>query len=257
MAGFRKHRSTGIVLETGQTLRADVQLEIGSVTDSVHVTAEVAALNTENGAIKGDVIVQQEINDLPLDGRDFTDLAFLVPGVMPDAQGGPGSFASINGARAGLHELLRGRLQRPQCRAAPQPRCGRISTPCRSSRWKSPATPPSIGRMAGGVLNMVMRSGTNQLHGDVFEYIRNDVIDARGFFDADKNPLHRNQFGAMSADRSCIPKLYNGHDRTFFMFSWESYRQHRGRPHHPRAVAAGTAGRSSRNRSALTSKAVP
>jgi hypothetical protein len=56
-------------------------------------------LNTESGAIKGDVIVQQEINELPLDGRDFTDLAFLVPGVMPNAQGGQGSFASINGAR--------------------------------------------------------------------------------------------------------------------------------------------------------------
>ena len=90
MAGFRTYQQTGIVLEIEQILRTDIQLALGNVSESVHVTAEVAVLNTENGAIKGDVIVQQEINDLPLDGRDFTDLAFLVPGVMPGAAGRPG-----------------------------------------------------------------------------------------------------------------------------------------------------------------------
>ena len=79
MQGFSGYRQTEIVLQVEQVLRANIQLTVGSVNESVNVTANAAPLNTESGAIKGDVIVQQEINDLPLDGRDFTDLAFMVP----------------------------------------------------------------------------------------------------------------------------------------------------------------------------------
>src|SRR5207245_3882667 len=96
--GFHTFRETGIVLQVGQTLRSDIRLSIGSVSDTVSVSATVAPLNTENGAIKGDVIVQAEIQDIPLNGRDFTELALLVPGVAP--RPGGGSFASINGARS-------------------------------------------------------------------------------------------------------------------------------------------------------------
>jgi hypothetical protein len=98
-SGFRTYRETGIVLEVGQVLRSDVRLAVGSISDSVNVSAEIAPLNTENGAVKGDVIIQAEIQDIPLNGRDFTDLAFLVPGVAPNAQGGAGSGMAINGAR--------------------------------------------------------------------------------------------------------------------------------------------------------------
>ena len=97
--GFQRYRATGIVLEIGQTVRSSIQLTVGSLSESVQVTAQVATLNTENGAVKGDVIVQQEIMNLPLEGRDFTDLAFLAPGVLPTAEGATGSSASINGAR--------------------------------------------------------------------------------------------------------------------------------------------------------------
>ena len=98
--GFHAYQQTGIVLETGQTLRTDIKLEIGSVSETVSVKAEIAPLNTENGAVKGEVVVYAEIQDMPLNGRDFTELAMLVPGVVPKAQGGGGSFASVNGARA-------------------------------------------------------------------------------------------------------------------------------------------------------------
>src|SRR5215467_11892311 len=81
--GFHTYRETGIVLETGQTLRGDIKLEVGSVTETISVKAEVAPLNTENGMIKGEVIVYAEIQDMPLNGRDFTELAMLVPGVVP------------------------------------------------------------------------------------------------------------------------------------------------------------------------------
>src|SRR5690349_2183250 len=94
--GFSTYRATKIALESGQTLRHDIVLQLGSVSETINVQAEIAVLNTENGAINGDVIVQQEIQDVPLNGRDFTDLAFLVPGVLPNAQGGAGSGMAIN-----------------------------------------------------------------------------------------------------------------------------------------------------------------
>ena len=224
LAGFKTYQESNITLETDQILRTDIQLVLGNVSESIHVTAEVAILNTENGAIKGDVIVQQEINDLPLDGRDFTDLAFLVPGVMPNAQGGQGSFASINGARAdSTNFYVDGFNDRNARGAAAQVRPNMDAM--QEFKMEVSGYSAEVGRMAGGVLSMVMKSGTNQYHGDVFEYIRNDIIDARGFFDPTKNPLHRNQYGAMLAGPIRLPKLYNGHDKTFFMFSWESYKQ--------------------------------
>src|SRR5262249_6749635 len=78
--GLRSYHRTGMVLKVGEELRSDVTLTLGSVNESVNVTAEAPALNTENGAIKGQVIVQVEIQDMPLNGRDFTELALLVPG---------------------------------------------------------------------------------------------------------------------------------------------------------------------------------
>ena len=99
-AGFRKSVQRGIVLQIGQVLRVDMKLELGVVSESVSVDASIVAINTENGTIKGDVIVQEEIQELPLAGRDFTDLAFFTPGVVPKAEGGQGSGLNINGARA-------------------------------------------------------------------------------------------------------------------------------------------------------------
>ena len=84
------------------------------------------------------------------------------------------------------------------------------------------------GNVVGGIMNMMLKSGTNNFHGTVFEYIRNDDVDARGFFDPYRLPLHRNQFGATVPGRLTIPKLYNGHNRTFFLLSWESYRDTEG-----------------------------
>ncbi|MBI4905568.1 MAG: TonB-dependent receptor [Acidobacteria bacterium] len=222
--GFRTYQKTAIVLEIGQTYRNDIQLEIGNVTESVSVTADIAPLNTESGTVKGDVIVQAEINDLPLDGRDFTDLAFLVPGVMPNAQGGQGSFASINGARAdSTNFYVDGFNNRNPRGAAAQVRPNMSAM--QEFKMETSGYSAEIGRMAGGVINMVLRSGTNQYHGDIFYYVRNNIIDARGFFDQQKQKLNRHQFGATLHGPIQIPKLYNGRNRTFFMFSWESYRQ--------------------------------
>ena len=97
-AGFHTYKHTEFELEVAQVQRIDIKLEIGAASESVTVTDIPAALNTESGA-RGDVTTNLEIAEIPLDGRNFADLAYLTGGVIPKGDGGDGAFA-VNGARA-------------------------------------------------------------------------------------------------------------------------------------------------------------
>jgi Outer membrane receptor proteins, mostly Fe transport len=221
--GFRSFHETGIELQVGQELRSDVKLNVGAVSESVNVTAQVAPLNSENGAIKGDVIVQQEIQDVPLNGRDFTELALLVPGVVANAPGGAGSAFAINGARGdNTGYYVDGFNDRNVRGAAAQLRPNIDAL--QEFKMEVGGYSAEYGKMAGGIMNMVLRSGTNQYHGSLFEYFRNDFFDAKAYFDTTDLGLHQNQWGGTILGPLNIPKVYKGRDRTFFMFSWESYR---------------------------------
>ncbi len=215
--GFRTFVQRAIVLQTGQTLRTDVKLELGSLTESVTVDAQVITLNTENGTIKGDVIVMEEIQELPLAGRDFTDLAFFVPGVVPKATGGQGSFANINGARASNTNFYVDGFDNRNARGAAAQVRPNIDA-LQEFKMEVSGYSAEYGRMAGGILNMSLRTGTNEVHGNLNYFLRNDILDARGFFEADKNTLRRNQFAATAAG----PIAKN---KTFFLLSFEGLRQ--------------------------------
>jgi len=112
--GFQTYHETGITLQVGQELRANLKLSIGSVNTTVEVSGavvDIAPLNTENGMIKGVVVTHAEIDEMPLNGRDFTELALYVPGVVPTSAGGSGSFANINGVRSDATNFLGGRYR--------------------------------------------------------------------------------------------------------------------------------------------------
>jgi hypothetical protein len=224
-AGFQTWRETALELQVNQTARLELQLKVGSVSEAVEVTAHVPLLNTENSA-KGDVIVTEEIREMPLDGRNFQDLALLVPGVLPNAQGDFGSFP-VNGARSdNMNYLIDGiSARRPEFgQTEVSPNLDAIQ----EFKMETAGYSAENGRLGGGVMSVVLKGGSNQLHGSTFEFLRNDKLDARNFFAANKNELRRNQFGAMLSGPVWLPRLYNGHDRTFFMFSWESYRNAAG-----------------------------
>jgi len=214
--GFRRFVQHGIVLQVGQVLRSDVRLEVGAVSESVTVDAALVAINTENGAIKGDVIVQQEIQELPLAGRDFTDLAFFTPGVVPKAEGGQGSELNVNGARASNTNFYVDGFDNRNARGAAAQTRPNIDA-LQEFKMEASGYSAEYGRMAGGVLHMVLRSGTNQFHGNLNYYIRNDIFDSRGFFEAGKTVLRQHQFAATIAG----PIVRN---RTFFMVSYEGLR---------------------------------
>jgi hypothetical protein len=220
--GFEAYRETDIVLETGQTRRIDITMTVGSVHETVKVTADAAVINTEDGKVKGEVLVSQEIQDMPLNGRDFTELSLTVPGVVANAQGGAGQFASINGARAdSMNYMIDGFNDRNARADAPQLRPNIDAL--QEFKMETSGYSAEYGRTAGGILNMTLRSGANSYHGALFEYFRNDFFDARNFFSPNKLDLHQNQFGGMIAGPLNFPH-YKGRDRTFFMVSEESYR---------------------------------
>lgn len=222
-AGFHTVRETNLELQIDQVARLEFRLELGAVSEAIEVKANVPLLNTES-AVKGEVMVTEEIVEMPLNGRDFADLAFLTPGVQPRAQGGQGSAFNINGARAdNTNFIIDGFNDQNPRGAAAQARPNLDAL--QEFKMQTTGYSAEYGRLAGGVMNMVLKSGGNQLHGVLFEFLRNDIFDARNFFDAQKSTLRRNQFGGTAGGPVWIPKLYNGRDRTFFLFSWESYRQ--------------------------------
>jgi hypothetical protein len=220
--GFRVHQRSEFTLAVDQILRLDIQLEVGAATESVTVTDTPPALNTESGA-RGDVTTNEELSELPLSGRNFSDLAYLTGGVVPKNEDADGAYA-INGARADNVGFLVDGMNNTQRRNT-----GAMVSPplegVREFKMITSGFSAEYGRYAGGVLSVVTKSGTNRLRGTLYEFIRNDLADARGFFELEKSKLRRNQFGATLSGPVLIPKLYHGRDRTFFLFSWESLRQ--------------------------------
>ena len=160
---------------------------------------------------------------MPLNGRDFNDLAFMVPGVQTAEEGGKGSPYVVNGARADASNVTVDGFNNQNPRDA-----GAQARPPLESlqefKLQTSGYSAEYGRLAGGVVTMALKSGGNRFHGSIFEYLRNDLFDARNFFDAGKSKLRRNQFGASVSGPVVLPKLYDGHDKTFFLVSWESFR---------------------------------
>jgi outer membrane receptor protein involved in Fe transport len=223
-AGFRSVRQTDIVLEMDQVARMGFKLEVSAASQTIEVIEAGAPLvNTDNGT-KGQVMTANEIVEMPLNGRNITDLGTLAAGITPNNTSLQGSPFAINGARpdntnfiidgfSSRESLFGGVLTSPNLDAMQE------------FKMQTNSFSAEYGRMAGGVMNMVLKSGTNQYHGTVFEFLRNDATDARNFFDVKKSELRQNQFGALISGPVDIPKIYHGRDRTFFLFSWESLRE--------------------------------
>ncbi len=221
-AGFRTYRLENFALAVGQTLRVDIRLEVGAATETVNITDTPTALNTETGT-RGEVTTAAEIAELPLDGRNFSDLALLTGGVIPRGDGGDGSFA-VNGGRGDNTGFLLDGMNNTQRRNT-----GVVINPPIESiqefKMLTSGFSAEYGRYAGGMLTAVTKSGTNRFRGSLYEFLRNDIFDARGYFDPERLKLRRNQFGATLTGPVRLPKLYDGRNRTFFLFAWDSLRQ--------------------------------
>ena len=216
--GFNTYRHSEFTLSVDQVLRLNVALAVGSATETITVNDTPPALNTESGA-RGEVTTNKEISQMPLDGRNFADLAYLTGGVIPKGDGGDGAYA-VNGARADNFGFVIDGVENTQKRNT-----GAMISPSIESvqefKLITSGFSAEYGKYAGGVLSVISKSGTNRFRGTAYEFMRNDVFDARGYFDVNKSKLRRNQFGVTVGGPIFIPKLYDGRNRTFFMFTWD------------------------------------
>ncbi|HEX4022077.1 MAG TPA: TonB-dependent receptor [Acidobacteriaceae bacterium] len=231
--GFSKDQSPEFELSVNQTATINFSLQIGSVNSTVRVSAGAVQIETSTAEL-GTVIGSTEVNALPLNGRNFTELLLLSPGISPvnatenSGFGGIGNpigtvvLPSVNGQnnRSNMF-LLDGVNDYGSIRDtyAVQPTLDDIE----EFKVQSHNDEAQFGQVLGGIVNVVTKSGTNQFHGDAWEFLRNDALDAANYFNPVKTPLKQNQFGGGVGGPVILPH-YNGHDKTFFYASYEGFR---------------------------------
>jgi hypothetical protein len=232
-AGFKRSVRSDITLNVQDRLRVDAALEVGAVTDTVEVAAAAPMLETDTSYL-GEVVDSQRIVDLPLNGRIFTRLAVLTAGTTPTVHGArdenSGGFSS-NGVRPYQNNyLLDGVDNNSLSEDLVSQQSFVIGPPpdaIAEFKVQTNSMSAEFGRSGGAVLNVTIKSGTNQLHGTVYEFLRNSALDAKNFFDSPTNPIppfKQNQFGFSTGAPIWIPKVYNGKNRTFFFFDYQGTR---------------------------------
>jgi hypothetical protein len=232
MPGFSKAVVSGIVLEVAQDARANLQLKPGAISETVEISASAVALDTDSSAVS-QIVTPQQMSDLPLDGRNFTDLLFVGAGAVQTVgeQGqmrqSEGDAISINGGRPESNNYTLDGLTNTDT-ALNTPAIILSQDAIQEFKVQSETYSAEYGFSANQV-NIVSKSGSNQLHGSVFEFDRNDDFDAIPHQTITNNSttnteLRQNQFGYVLGGPAVIPKLYNGHDKTFWLANYEGWR---------------------------------
>jgi carboxypeptidase family protein len=236
--GFQTFAASNVTVDVASERRVDAKMKPGQVSSRVEVSAdELPQVETTTNELGG-VLTQNEVKDMPINGRDYTKLIFLNPGVagspdqISDSPGSYGEF-SMNGARGRSNNyLLDGTDMNDGYRNDPAiNQAGVFGTPSAilpidaiSDMNVLSNFEPEYGRNGGAIVNIVTKSGTNAFHGDFFEYFRNDTLDARNYFDptsSPKAPFHNNQFGGSLGGP--IVK-----EKTFFYLDYEGQRERVG-----------------------------
>jgi hypothetical protein len=218
--GFKPLTREGLSLATGETVRVDLSLTPGAVSEAITVTADAPLLRSEASGL-GQVVDNKKVVDLPLNGRSFISLAGLAPGVALPPNS---AFPRINGGRPRANEYLFDGI------SVLQPEPGQVAffpniDAIQEFKIESNSPPAEFGRFNGGVINLTTKAGSNAFHGTGFEFLRNDALNARNFF-ASTTPVkpryERNQFGGVIGG----PIRRNS---TFFFVDYQGQRQTIGR----------------------------
>ena len=232
-AGFETSTASNIEVQVGQIVREDLKLKVGASSVSVEVTTAAPLLTTDSATV-GQVITNKQLTELPLNGRGFFRLAELTPGAALLAPTG-NSLAirpevvdgnTISGIRGSATSFLLDGVD-----VSEQHQGGTfIQTSIDALQEFSVQQSPYSAEFnrGGAFFNATTKSGTNRFHGGLFEFIRNDKLDARNYFARTRQILKRNQFGADIGGPISIPHLYNGGDRSFFFVNYEGQRLRQG-----------------------------
>ena len=239
LQGFSTAKQENIEVRVADRLRIDLGMQVGALTEEVTVAAGAPLLETST-ASRGFVIERAQVEDLPLLGRNPFSLAVLSPGVQytpalasrsnrPFDNGGMDNFA-INGGRAYTNEFLLDGVPNSGTETTNPNNLSFVPSPDATAEFRVQTSiyDAQYGRTGGGVVNVVLKSGTNAFHGAVYQYYRDESLNANTF-DANRGGLAKaglywRQPGATLNGPVKIPGLYDGRDKTFFMYSWEQIR---------------------------------
>ncbi|MBV9032958.1 MAG: carboxypeptidase regulatory-like domain-containing protein [Acidobacteriaceae bacterium] len=238
-AGFNRLVRSPVTVETQTTSRIDLPLQVGNVSQTVEVTAQTPLLQPETSSL-GQVVDQRKTNELPLNGRNPLNLVALVPSVVPQG----GSMSNPNGQNPfawGNYQIGGGMANQSMVWLDGSPVNGSyinitalIPTQDSLQEFKvaTNSLPPEYGRFGGGVVNFTTKSGSNDLHGTAYEFLRNRELNANTFFNnlagVQRGPFTQNQFGVNLGGPVYIPKLYDGRNKTFFFVNYEGFRLRQG-----------------------------
>ena len=240
-AGFKKAVSSPVEINVQDRVAVNITLQVGQVNEQVVVTGAASLLQTETSEL-GQVVDSKRVANLPLNGRNFAQLALLSAGTAPSEPGArdEGGFGfSSNGARSLQNNFLLDGIDNNsnlpdllnETNFVIQPPVDALQ----EFKVESNAYSAEFGRGNGAIINAVIKSGTNGLHGSLWEFLRNDKLDGRNYFDdATKAtpPYKQNQFGGTFGGPVVIPHLYDGRNRTFFLWTMKdcASARHRRRP---------------------------
>ena len=229
--GFKLAVSSANELKVDQVLRVDMSMEHGALTESVEVLGRSVALDTETASI-GHVITERQVTELPLNGRNFLQLLFLGNGAVETTgeQGGmrqgAGNAISINGSRPTSNNyLLDGTSNTDTSLGTP---AAVLSVDAIQEFKEQTATYSAEYGFSANQISIVSKTGTNRLSGALFYFLRNDALDARSFFDVEKQKLDQKQFGFVTGGPVLVPGAYDGRNRTFFLVNYEGMRREVG-----------------------------
>ena len=242
-AGFQSQVVENLTLEVGPSVVLNFKLRVGEIAEVVIVDPAIRVVEHTTASV-GQLINSTTIQNIPLNGRHFIDLGLLVPGSLTPPQGAPLSAPVRGHGSFGMHTAgNREDAVNFQVNGITlNDLVNNVTTflpPLNSIqefRIDNSTISAEYGRNSGAIVNIATRSGTNDFHGELFEYFRNDAFDARNFFDFTSrkaHPFKRSQFGGSVGGPVFLPRfgetddpfLYRGRDRTFFYFSYERLRQ--------------------------------
>jgi len=241
LAGFKKEVQTGVIVQVDQKARVDFALQIGAATEIVSVEASAPMVKTASSEL-GEVIEERAVRELPLNGRNFATLVYLSPGITPGQQGenlsgastfnprGSSNFNALGSQANGNAWLVDGidNNEHTFNTVIVMPTLESV----REFKVLAGTYSAEFGR-GFGVISVSTKSGSNDFHGTLFEFLRNNVFDARPFFllpTQKKTPLRRNQFGAAFSGPVKLPWMYNGKSKTWFFADYAGLREIKGSP---------------------------
>jgi hypothetical protein len=227
--GFKRFVEAGITLTAGNTLRVDAQLQIGQLSESVEVKAQVAQTQTENAKVTT-AVENKMVDDLPLVVGGAMRSPFDLTLITAETKGSGSSISLGGGQAAAWSGTLDGLLVNTN-RSADAGETAYLTPSVESLTEFAVDTngfSAEFGQAGGGVITFVSKSGTNEFHGDAYEFLRNDDFDARGFFAPTRSIYKQSDFGATAGGPVILPKLYHGKNKTFFFVSYEGFRNRIG-----------------------------